>query len=161
MEILNNVDPNVDPCTDFYKFACGNFISNTTLDYTPYRSTETSVEDEMNMRMRSLLEKPIDSENPRYLITAKRFFKSCMNVTARNRNGVNKMKSIFKQIGGWPLLEGYWSQGRFKNWMAATHELRRIGINFKLFIDVAIEQHPTYNDKYVIVVITTFFLVFL
>lgn len=152
MEILNNVDPSVDPCTDFYQFACGNFISNTSLDYAPYRSSKTSVEDEMNMRMRNILEKPIGPENPRYLITAKRFFRACMNVTARNRNGLNRMKSIFKQMGGWPLLESYWSQGRFKNWMAATHELRKMGINFKLFIDVSVEQHPDYKDKYIVVV---------
>lgn len=62
------------------------------------------------------------------------------------------MKSIFKQMGGWPLQEGYWSQGRFKNWMTATHELRKMGINFKLFIDVSVEQHPSQKDKYIVVV---------
>lgn len=152
MEILNNVDPTVDPCADFYKFACGNFISNTSLDYASYRSTETSVEDEMNMRMRNILEKPIAPENPRYLVTAKKFFRTCMNVTTRNRNGLGKMKSIFKQMGGWPLQESYWSQGRFKNWRVATHELRKLGINFRLFIDVSVEQHPNHNDKYIVVV---------
>lgn len=112
----------------------------------------------MNMRMKNLLEKPIDPENPRYLITTKKFFKSCMNVTARDKNGVNTIKSIFKQIGGWPLLEGYWSQERFRNWISATHELRKLGINFKLFIDVTVEQHPDLKNKYVIVVIEYFCL---
>src|SRR6266511_3659898 len=30
-QLITNIDPDIDPCDDFYDFACGNWIKNTII----------------------------------------------------------------------------------------------------------------------------------
>lgn len=130
---------NVDPCDDFYQFACGKFLKQTDLDYQQSKSAQGAITEAIQTQIRNLLEQPLSSSDHAYFTAAKRFYSSCMNDTARDREGVTKIKEIFKQIGGWPILETYWSASSF-DWKQATSTLRRNGINFELFIKMSVDR---------------------
>lgn len=94
--------------------------------------------------MKQLLERPPRPDDASYFIAAKRFYRACMNDTARERRGLTRIKQIFKEMGGWPILESYWNAADF-DWKRATHKLRRVGINFDLFLKLSVEKHNASN----------------
>lgn len=86
--MLNSLDETVQPCDNFYDFACGNFIRNTVLpeDKTIIMSF-TEVQDKVEEQLRTILiDEPQENEsNP--LKLAKTFTRVCLNETALNEMG--------------------------------------------------------------------------
>ncbi|KAJ8897664.1 hypothetical protein PR048_003014 [Dryococelus australis] len=78
--MLANLDPSVDPCEDFYQFACGGFLSNVTIpDDEVEVSMLTSIEDRVERQLREVLEEPIMSGELRSFQLAKDFYKTCLD----------------------------------------------------------------------------------
>ena len=48
-QLLNNMDLNVDPCEDFYKFSCGNYIRETVIPDDKKKLTSFSPLEEISM----------------------------------------------------------------------------------------------------------------
>lgn len=56
-DILQNMDESIDPCDDFYQFACGGFIKKTVIPDDRTRMSSFSVlSDELLSQVRMLLE---------------------------------------------------------------------------------------------------------
>ena len=72
------MDEQVNPCDDFYEFACGSFIKNTVI---PSEKTSVSqftvVSDALKIKMRKLVEAPVASDEPESLRHIKDLFVSC------------------------------------------------------------------------------------
>ena len=62
-DLLKQMDRNVDPCQDFFKFACGGFIADTVLpEYKA--STFDMLEDQINKRLKKVFEAEPAAEEP-------------------------------------------------------------------------------------------------
>jgi predicted metalloendopeptidase len=72
-EILRNMDPSVNPCQDFYSFACGGFVKNTV-----FPDDQVSA-DKITQQLRPLIEKPIREEEAEPFKLVKRLYQSCLN----------------------------------------------------------------------------------
>ena len=72
------MDEEVDPCDDFYKFACGSFIKNTVI---PREKTSVSqftvVSDALKIKMKKLVEAPVAKDEPESSKLIKNLFISC------------------------------------------------------------------------------------
>ncbi|KAJ3654443.1 hypothetical protein Zmor_013632 [Zophobas morio] len=141
-QVLEKVDLNVNPCEDFYKFACGNFIKNTVIpeDKTSITSF-TIVEDEVEELMHNLLKKPIVSTDIKPFVLAKTLYRACMNTTEIEANSLQKFKRLIKSTGGWPVVEGDgWDENSF-DWVSTSYQLMKVGLtpymllNFKVLPD--------------------------
>lgn len=64
--VLKFIDSSVDPCNDFYDFACGKFISDTTLsDEKVMIDTFSLARDAMQSELLKLIDSPVGTNETR------------------------------------------------------------------------------------------------
>lgn len=79
-KLLMNMDEKVDPCDDFYDFACGSFVRNTRIpDDKTTVNTFSIITDQLQEQIRALLDEPIAPSEPRPFVLAKKLYQACMN----------------------------------------------------------------------------------
>lgn len=102
-KILNYMDETVDPCTDFYEFACGKFRQDTVIPNNREKVTVfTLIKDKVNEQMRSIFDEPIHSSEANAFKLVKTFVRSCVNATKLNENG-NTYQTIVQRNAS-PIL---------------------------------------------------------
>lgn len=113
--VLEAMDQQVNPCVNFYNFACGNFVKKTTIpnDQILVRTFST-VHSKVQDQLRSMLNERIIPNEPKSFSMAKQLYKSCMNEILIERHGLNPLTNIIEELGGWPVIQGdKWNQ----NWL--------------------------------------------
>lgn len=74
------MDESVEPCDDFYQFACGKFVRDTkvpddqtTVDFV------TILDDKLKKQLKNILSEPADGTDAEPLKLCKKLYKTCMN----------------------------------------------------------------------------------
>ncbi|MBA3913789.1 MAG: M13 family metallopeptidase [Acidobacteriales bacterium] len=98
-----NIDKTIDPCVDFYQYACGNWLKNNEIpaDRSSW-SSFNALEDRNLATMRGILEKAAVDTPGRNAIDQKigDFYSSCMDEKAVNEKGVAPLKPQLDLIAG-------------------------------------------------------------
>lgn len=138
-ELLDKLDESVDPCDDFYQFACGNFVEKTVIPDDRTRTSMFSVlGDKLNEQVRGLLEGEIEATDPKPFQMAKSVFQSCMDREKIEERGLEPLKQILRKMGGWPLLEGSsWPDEGFK-WYEMIYKFRDQGYSVDYLVDFSV-----------------------
>ncbi|XP_073523606.1 phosphate-regulating neutral endopeptidase PHEX [Phyllobates terribilis] len=130
--IRNKMNLSVDPCENFFQFACGGWMeSNPIPDDQSNYGIYPWLRYNVDLKIKALLEKPIskrrDSEAAQ---KAKTFYNSCMNETEIEVADMKPIIKLLKQSSlRWPVLEsnlgseGRWSERKF-NFLQSLAELR-------------------------------------
>jgi putative endopeptidase len=92
---LTSMDRTVDPCVDFYRYACGGWQQKNPIpsDQTSWSVYAKLYEDNLNF-LRSLLERAASATDQRDLVTQEvgDFYAACMNEPAVDRRGVSAIQ---------------------------------------------------------------------
>src|SRR5215831_4667731 len=98
---LDNIDKAADPCTDFYLYACGNWMKNNEIPADQPRWGSFTALHESNMEvLREILEKAA-------IVSSKRspneqkigdFYSSCMDEKAADAAGITPLKEELAHI---------------------------------------------------------------
>ena len=79
-KMLKMMDVSVDPCDDFYNFACGSFIKNTNIpDDEVSINAFSMVEDKLQEQLKNLVSKKINESEPEPFKLPKKVYRACMN----------------------------------------------------------------------------------
>lgn len=85
------MDPNVDPCDNFYDFACGKFVRETVMPDDKTTITSFSmISDHLKEQLRTIIEEPSQSKEAHPFTLAKDLYKSCMNKSKLKVNGLGE-----------------------------------------------------------------------
>nr|CDS26897.1 hypothetical protein HmN_000151700 [Hymenolepis microstoma] len=105
-KILSAMNQSVDPCEDFYNYACGGWIER---NHIPPGFNQWTVFSELGQTAeyfaKELLEKDIQPDDSRGLQLAKTYYSSCLNEHAVDALGLTPVKEKMAELyGGWRLL---------------------------------------------------------
>uniref|UniRef100_A0A0B7ALX2 Peptidase M13 N-terminal domain-containing protein n=1 Tax=Arion vulgaris TaxID=1028688 RepID=A0A0B7ALX2_9EUPU len=108
------MDEKVDPCSNFYQYACGGWIKSKNLD--PHESrigVESTISNMNRIKIRGILERTIDAEEAEYKTSPKVFYKSCMNTDKLDERGAEPFLKLVETVGKFPALDDSWNETDF------------------------------------------------
>ncbi|VVC33209.1 Hypothetical protein CINCED_3A017909 [Cinara cedri] len=110
--LLSAMDPNADPCEDFYQFACGTWDKKHLIpeDKSSINTFEV-LADRLQVILKGLLEETINRFDSSATIKAKLFYKSCMNISQIRHIGDTPIHELLNSFGGWPVI---WNDNDWK-----------------------------------------------
>lgn len=86
------MDDHVDPCEDFYEFACGSWIKNTKIGNNKASdTTATLFAPQVEMDVQEILESDIRVDEPKPLSLPKLLYKVCMDTGMLSLISLNKI----------------------------------------------------------------------
>merc|ERR1711936_1194452 len=141
-DLIKSMDETVDPCSDFYNFACGNFIKETVIpDHQTSYGSFSIVRDKLNLRLRKLFEGKPGGNDPQAYQNVRNYFQACMDTESIEEKSVEHLKALLDDIGGWPVLLGEkWQAkaGASTNWHELSMKASDKGFSLDRMISIGI-----------------------
>ncbi|KAL7837817.1 hypothetical protein SRHO_G00275280 [Serrasalmus rhombeus] len=132
--VMAALDRSVDPCHDFYNFACGGWVKKNPLPEGKSRWGPFSNLWEHNMAiMKSLLENTSQQGLSEAELKAKRYYQACMKEAKIEELGAQPLQELISQTGGWALT-GSWDKDNFQEVLRVVSANYRTSPFFTVFV---------------------------
>lgn len=151
--MLNSMDQTIDPCENFYEFACGKYLREKVLEEDQIIDSEFSkIQIKVSKQLAAAFAEDIQPNELKCMKLAKQFTKMCMDEKGRDEHGVNPLLKILEKFGGWPVTKANkWNTYRW-NWLDAHKQTFEDGLNSNILLEFSIGAHYQNSSKRVIYV---------
>ncbi|XP_076036619.1 uncharacterized protein LOC143022352 [Oratosquilla oratoria] len=143
--IIEALDTSVDPCDDFYKFACQGWIDKNPVPESSSRWTQFDfVGEELVRALRKIIQEPISSSDSTPITKSKTYYQSCLNESRLEELGLQPLTDFLESYGGWPMTLSNWSDDF--DWQGAVADARdKLGAG--LFVSVVVQADQKSTDE--------------
>lgn len=133
--LIDFINETVNPCEDFYQFACGHFLKEATFpEFASSATAASAIRTKILNQIRNFLEEDNYPDEPRMSKLPKRFYKSCMNTSMIEEENKNTLETMLESFGGWPVLnESNWNEKEF-DWQKTILNLKRNGHAYEFIL---------------------------
>lgn len=84
-KMLEQMDQDIEPCDDFYNFACGTYVEETVIpDEKVSVNTFSIISDKLQEQLRALISDDIDESEIEPFKLVKKLYQACMNKSKLN-----------------------------------------------------------------------------
>lgn len=137
--VLAAMDAAVEPCDDFYQFACGGYIRDTVIpDDRTALNLFSEIGDKLNEQIRVLIDRPVVEADAPPFRMAKHLYSACMNRTHIEERGLRPLIEQVESMGGWPVVKGdAWAEKDW-SWQRSVSDFRHRGFSMDYFFDFSI-----------------------
>ncbi|KAK2552754.1 Endothelin-converting enzyme 1 [Acropora cervicornis] len=151
-ELLNYVDTTVDPCEDFFNYACGGWIKRNPLpDKETIWNQFSKLEAEADEFVRDVLEsKEIHAKYSKLRSFQKgmAYYKSCVDIETINRRGSKPLDDLIREYGSWTITSGEWDQNSWN--MVEYLALMRRKLSISPFFTAFVGADPRNSSENII-----------
>ncbi|XP_059154135.1 neprilysin-4-like [Physella acuta] len=110
------IDYKVSPCDNLYQFACGKWLKDSIIPSDQASiSTFISLKDRIDIILKGLLEEPHRPTDLPSMRKVKDLFASCMNQDLQTARSDKPLRTIIdNELGGFPIMNGSWTEENFE-----------------------------------------------
>ncbi|XP_025083164.1 neprilysin-4-like [Pomacea canaliculata] len=144
------MDRSVNPCDDFYRFACGGWVKDSFIPADrPEVTIYTQMEEDVQVTLKKLLEMEEASNEPAAIQQARAFYASCHDEDQLEDIGREPFDKLLAQVGKWPSLDSAWNDTDVEL-EELLLSLSRVGLEPIISIQIAPDPNdPSVNRIYV------------
>lgn len=156
-EIQGKIDYDVQPCDDFYRFACGHFIKKTKIpDDKVIVDSFSTVGDALKEQLKTIITSPVEDSDIEPFKMVKRLYSACMNkgevirsfkfknvdntllTDLIEQRGLKPINDIMELMGGWPAVKGDAWDEKAWTWQKSILDCRKNGYSNDFLIDFSV-----------------------
>ncbi|XP_053996829.1 neprilysin-4-like isoform X2 [Hylaeus anthracinus] len=98
--IIEAMNRSVDPCDDFYKFACGGWITKNPIPQSQTSWDQLSLlREELLKNLRILLEEPDNEDDPKPVKMARALYRTCLDTASVEALGLKPVHDTLARLG--------------------------------------------------------------
>ncbi|KAF5901062.1 membrane metallo-endopeptidase-like 1, partial [Clarias magur] len=114
--LLQNMDQSVDPCQNFYQYACGGWLERHVIPETSsLHSVFNILRDELEIVLKGVLETQSERDREAFK-NAKVLYRSCMNESVIEQRDSQPLVKLIDNIGDWPVASEDWNNTAEDSW---------------------------------------------
>uniref|UniRef100_A0A8C8HCD4 Membrane metallo-endopeptidase-like 1 n=1 Tax=Oncorhynchus tshawytscha TaxID=74940 RepID=A0A8C8HCD4_ONCTS len=107
--LLQNMDATVEPCQNFYQYACGGWLERHVIPETSSRHSVFDIlRDRLEIVLKGVFETESDQDRDAFK-KAKTLYSSCMNETLIEQRDSQPLMLLIDSIGDWPAASEDWN----------------------------------------------------
>lgn len=138
-KIFDRIDESVDPCDNFYQFACGTYLRNTFIpDDKASVDSFSFLRDQVQEQLRTIINEDSGPNESKPFFLAKNLNKACLNKTIIEQRGIKPLADLLESFGGWPVVKGdLWNEHGW-DWIEMIKRFRRMGLGTNIIFSFTV-----------------------